>query len=75
MHDVTDELMARDAAVLHVAAGNFEVGAADSGEADLDDTLARHRDRIGIVGAQVELAVEEQGAHGTALKQKSRGDG
>ena len=70
LDDAADELVPRHAAVCHVAAGDFEIGAADAGEADLDDTLARSRPRIGIVGAQLQPAVENQGAHGNGLKQK-----
>jgi hypothetical protein len=75
LDDTADELVAGHAAVFHIAAGDLEVGAAEAGENDFDDALARGRDRIGIVGAQLETAIKDQGALGNALKQKSRAGG
>ena len=51
------EFMARHAAILHVAAGDLQVGAADAGDRDADDTLAPRRYRIGIVGAKFQIAI------------------
>src|SRR5258708_5308854 len=52
--DSTDKLMARYAAIVHVAARDLEVGATDSGERYADDTFSRRLDGLGIVGAKLE---------------------
>ena len=64
--DVADELMARHAAVAHVAACQFEIGAADSGDPHAHDTFARRGSGVGIVAAKNQLrrvSVEQQRAH------------
>jgi len=66
-----DEFMTRHSPKLHVAAGDLEVGSADAGERDADDTLARRRNGIGIVGAKFQIAIEYQRAHRARFKQKS----
>ena len=60
---LADELMPEHAAIGHVAAREFEVGAADPGHQHLDDTLARARIRIGIVVSQAQFAIEDKRAH------------
>ena len=52
--------MPEHAAIRHVAAREFEVGAADPGHQHLDDALAGTRIRIGIVGRDFSCAIEEQ---------------
>ncbi len=70
--DFADELVAGDAAIGHVAAGEFEIGAADSGQTHAHDTLAAARGRIGIVGAILDLAVEFERSH--RMKPNPRAD-
>src|SRR5208282_4478136 len=57
------EFMTRHAAILHVAARDLQVGSADAGDSDANDTLARRRCRIGIVAAKFQIAIEYQRAH------------
>src|SRR5208282_5603558 len=57
------EFMTRHSPILHVAAGDLQVGSADAGDSDSDDTLTRRRNGIGIVAAKFQIAIEYQRAH------------
>ncbi len=57
------EFMTRHSPILHVAAGDLQVGSADAGDFDPNDTLVRHRNGIGIVAAKFQIAIEYQRAH------------
>src|SRR5208337_618670 len=61
--DAPGEFMTRHSAILHVAAGDLQVGSADAGDSDSDDTLVRRRNGIGTVGAKFQIAIEYQRAH------------
>src|SRR5271163_2906552 len=61
--DAADELMARDAAITHVAARQLDVGAAYTGHRDADQALARRGRRLGDVGAEAQLVIEVKRAH------------
>jgi hypothetical protein len=57
------EFMTRHSAILHVAAGDLQVGSADAGDSDRNDTLTRRRNGIGTVAAKFQIAIEYQRAH------------
>ncbi len=69
------KFMTGNAAILHVAARDLEVGAADAGDRDADDTLARRRDGVRVVAAKLQMMIECQGAHSERFKQKNRREG
>jgi len=68
MHHVANEFMARDAAKIHIAARQLEIGAADAGQINPHDTFARHRLRIGIVLLQAQAVIEDERAHRSRIE-------
>ena len=61
--NLADKLMARHAAIGHVPARQFEVGAADAGYPYANNTFTRRRRRVGIIVTQGQFAIEYQRAH------------
>ena len=67
------EFMTRHSAILHVAARDLEVGPANAGDETRTMLSPGRRDRIGIVAAKFQVAIEYQRAHKCdRFKQKSR---
>src|SRR4051794_21606320 len=67
----SDEFVAEDAAIVHVTAGELQVGIADAGHEDAEDHLAGALDRLGEVAAEGNGgAVARDAAHFVEISEK-----
>ncbi len=63
VENVGDEFMTEDAAEIHVAFADFEIGGADAGAADAQEGVAFGIRRVGVARAEVEGLIEDESAH------------